>query len=138
MKLFCTIFLLTALRACSKHEVVHKKEPPATVEKTDVGDGVSRLTLTPEARKRLGIENRIIPRDKNGKRTVPVSALLYDTKGAAWVFVEPEKFQFHREQIRVLQTRENEISIESSIGDSVPVVIEGAAELSGTESGVGK
>ncbi len=135
---FFSILLILALSACVKHGPSHQKIQPAKVDKSDGTSGISRVTLTPEAKARLAIKSETFRRSPEGKRTVPVSALIYDTSGASWVFVETSPAEFHREQIRVLRTQGSQIQVESNFDDSIPVVIQGAAELSGTESGVGK
>lgn len=135
-------FLLLAMsivnNACSKHSSPHQKIQPAKVEKPTDSSGTPKVTLTSEARGRLGIESRLFSKDQNGRISIPVSSLIYDTKGTAWVFVEIAPSEFHREQIRVLRTLGNQIQIESMLTDSTPIVTQGAAELNGTESGVGK
>jgi hypothetical protein len=141
MKIFLSIIFLIStisLTACTKHGSPHQKIQPAKVDKPSDPKGVAKLTLTPEAKKRLGITSQVFPTDQDGKKTIPVSALLYDTKGGAWVFVETAPNEYHREQILVLSTQGSQIVVKSSFDNSLPIVIEGAAELSGTESGVGK
>lgn len=117
--------------SCSRHGSKHQKVQPAKVEGKTV-------TLTPEARKRLGIESKAFLQEKSGTQSIPVSALLYDTKGGTWVFVEEEPLKFHRESIQVLRTQGGQIQVDASFDDAFPIVIQGAAELSGAESGVGK
>lgn len=136
-KLLALIMPLVLL-SCVKRAPIHPKVQSAQVEKLSELGAVPRIKLTEDARRRLAIKSLTFPQDQNGKRTIPISALLYDTSGIAWVFVETPRLEFHREQIRILQTLSDQILVASGFSDSVPVVIQGAAELIGTESGVGK
>lgn len=136
--LFFSILLIFFLSACAKHGVSHQKIHPSKVEISDDPSRLARVTLKPEAKARLAIKSETFQKNADGKRTIPVSALIYDTGGVSWVFVETAPAEFHREQIRVLRTQRNQIQVESNFDDSIAVVIQGAAELSGTESGVGK
>ena len=136
--IFLSIIFSVGPAACLKNGPSHQKIQPAKVEKSDDSTGIARLTLTPEAKARLDIKSQAFRRNADGKRIVPMSALIYDTSGASWVFVETAPAEFHREKIRVLRTQGSQIHLEASFEESIPVVIQGAAELNGTESGVGK
>jgi multidrug efflux pump subunit AcrA (membrane-fusion protein) len=136
--LTCLLISSLGVSSCSQHASSYQKIQPAQVERASHTDGVPKLTLTADARRRLGIESRAFPKDRDANSTIPTSALIYDTQGSEWVFVESQPFQFHREKIRVLQTNGGQIQIHSGFGAETPIVIQGAAELNGTESGVGK
>ena len=133
------IVILLALigNGCIRHSS-YLKIPAARVGSTSPTQPIPKITLTAEARQRLGIISENFPKDRKGKTTIPLSSLIYDTHGIAWVFVETAPLEFLREPIQVLDTHGNQIQIQSSLNDSSRIVIQGAAELMGTESGVGK
>lgn len=135
---FAPLFFGVLLTGCLGKHSGHEKIQPAQVSGPSTPGSMPSLTLTADARRRLDIESRYFQRSLGGRQVLPVSALLYDTQGVAWVFVEPSPSVFQREQIQVLRTNDNRIVVESRIADSVPIVTRGAAELLGAESGVGK
>ena len=132
------LFTVLTFAACTQHGSEVSKPRPATVEKSLVSDGTPVTTLTAEARKRLGIESNIFQKNSTGVRTFPISSLLYDNSGTSWVFVEPVPLKFHRERIQILHTQNQLIEVNADFSDRIPVVVVGAAELNGAESGVGK
>ena len=69
---------------------------------------------------------------------VPRAAVLRDIHGTAWVYVKSGDNEFRRERVAVQFTTKN-LAV-SSLGPEVgtPVVVDGAAELFGTEFGAGK
>jgi RND family efflux transporter MFP subunit len=69
---------------------------------------------------------------------VPRAAVLRDIHGTAWVYVRSGDNEFRRERVAVKFTTENLAVL--SLGPEVgtPVVVDGAAELFGTEFGAGK
>jgi hypothetical protein len=126
------------LNACTDHKSSRTKIQPSEVLKATDPSKSATILLASEAKNRLEINSQAFPRGKDGKQAVPISALLYDTSGFAWFFVEDSPLKFHREKVRVLKTENNQILVESSFDALLPVVIQGAAELNGIESGVGK
>ena len=133
-----TLIMGTMLTSCLKHESRHVKVQAVKVENVSSPNATPKITLSAEAIKRLDIASRAFPRDRDGKQTVPISALIYDTQGQAWVYIEREPSIFHREHIRVAQARNEYMRIESNFADYFRIVTQGAAELNGAESGIGK
>lgn len=139
--IFLTLMVSVVVLAssCMRHDSSHEKIQPATVELSAEG-GPARVILTADARKRLAIESRPFTQMNGGPYRVPSSALLYDNVGHAWVFTESESLKFQRVRVRVLSTREHEVDVrfEQAEAGSLPIVVHGAAELHGTEFGIGK
>jgi hypothetical protein len=112
-------------------------QPPGRVEHIE-GTELGRVILTDDAAKRLGIMT-VPVRDAQvpGKRIIPYSAVLYDPSGATWTFTNPEPLVYLRHSITVdsIQGAEAVLSDGPPVGTAVVTV--GAAELYGTEVGVG-
>jgi len=133
--------LLTAclpLTSCSKHAgeaAADEEAGPAKVEHLEGADP-TRVTLTEEAAKRLDIQTATI-RDMviNGvqRRVIPYAAILYDTEGNTWTYMNPEPLVFVRHRI-VVDFIDGEMAI---LTDGPPagsvVVVVGAEELFGSE-----
>jgi hypothetical protein len=121
------------------------KNEPARVERGD-GGGPSRVTLTLRAAERLAIktqparEAQIAPRrggDAVPRTVIPYAALVYDLNGSTWTYTSPSALTFVRHPVKV-DYIDGELAILSE-GPSpgILVVTDGAAELFGTELGVG-
>ena len=68
---------------------------PAIVEQVE-GKNVMRVTLTPEAAKRLGVQTVAVrSAGKSADRTViPYAAVLYDPNGDTWTYTSPRPLVF--------------------------------------------
>jgi hypothetical protein len=114
--------------------------PPARVER--LGEtGLSRVILTAEAGKRLGIETAPV-RDAQvrGKlrKVVPYSTVFYDLKGETWVYTKPQALTFVRARISVDYIDGDLAVLLEGPPSGTEVVTVGAPELYGTEFGVGQ
>lgn len=112
---------------------------PASVEPIK-GSAVSRVTLVPRAAQRLGIRTTRLERaagGEAGRTVVPYSALIYEPNGGTWVYTSPSKHVFVRAKVTVgrIEGERALLTAGPPIGTSVVTV--GAAELYGTEYGVG-
>lgn len=132
MKKYVTIFTMTFAVACTEHPKPVRINP-ATVERLQDGR-LPKIVLTDHAVKRLGI----ISQKLRSGFEVPRSSLLYDTQGRAWVYVDLGHSTYQRAEIEVLKVRDEVLEIKSKFEPSIQVVTIGAAELFGTESGIGK
>ena len=140
---FVAVALLTAtaLSGCAKTTVVAAaKKEPFTMER--VGD-LSRLTLEAHAAKRIGVKLEKVGElsrfgGETARTTVPYGAVIYDAKGATWVYTNPKPLVFFRQSI-VIDYVEGDVAV---LRDGPPagtlVVTDGAAQLTGIEFGVGK
>jgi hypothetical protein len=132
---------VSPLSACTQTsaEGSSHKEEPAKVEHLEASD-LSRLTLTAKAVERLGIQTtplRDVTVAGKLRKVVPYGAVLYDKKGETWVYVSPAANVYVREQITVDLIQENRAILTSGPAAGTAVVSVGAAELYGTETGVG-
>jgi hypothetical protein len=115
-------------------------DEPARVERV-AGSDLSRVILTAQAAKRLGIETASISdaqvRGKQQK-VVPYPAVFYDLNGETWVYTNPSPLTYVRDSISV-DYIDGDLAVLSKGPPSGTVVVTvGAPELYGTEFGVGQ
>ena len=129
------------LSACTQQpaEAEGGADEPAKVEHVE-GSDVSRLTLTAKAAERLGIQTKPVLAGKVGgasRRVIPYSAMLYDAQGDTWVYTSPTPLTYVRERVTVEYIQGGQAVLTDGPPEGTPVVTVGAAELYGTEFGVG-
>lgn len=139
--LIITCLLLTGCGQTPAGQVSQKEETgPARVEPV-AGTNLSRVVLTAEAAKRLGIETAPV-RDTQvrGKlqKVVPYSALIYGLHGETWVYTNPESLTYVRDAISVNFIDGNLAVLSKGPPSGTAIVTVGAPELYGTEFGVGE
>ena len=113
---------------------------PAKVEHVEGAEDVSRLTLTAKAAERLGIQTaQVREQTVAGKRrkVIPYGALLYDSKGATYVYVTQQPLTYVRQPVTVDYVGAGIVVLTAGPAAGTQVVSVGAAELYGTETGVG-
>jgi hypothetical protein len=130
--------------ACGSPPVTPPEEHdrPATVEEVAGQEGIHRITLTPEAATRLGIEVAEVIRGAGGRTRVPYSALIYDADGAAWTYVVdggPNVFIRHPVTVQeiVADPGGDYVLLTAGPASGASVASVGVAELFGTEFEVG-
>jgi len=111
-------------------------EKPYRLE-TIEGSPLKRVVLTPKAAERLDIQTGQISKDSAGKLIAPFRALYYDMNGQAWVYTSPEALSFVRQKVSVERVEGDNVFLIDGPPDGTRVVTFGAAELYGTERGVG-
>jgi outer membrane receptor protein involved in Fe transport len=132
-----------ALAACTRtSEEAATGSDLATVEPVE-GTSVSRVTLTPDAAKRLDIQTAPVLEQRgagNGPQgtTIPYAAVIYDPNGETWAYTNPEPLVFVRQSITVDRIQGELAVLSSGPPPGTPVVSVGAAELLGTEYEVGE
>lgn len=71
-------------------------------------------------------------------KVVPYAAVLYDTKGDTWTYTSTESLTFVRQKVKVDYIDGDKVYLSDGPAVGTMVVTLGAAELYGTETGVGK
>jgi hypothetical protein len=132
------IFASLLISACGQgsEATTAEEDHPVTVEELQ-GDEPTRETLTEDAAKRLDIQTATISEaEVNGaKRTViPYAAIIYDTEGATWVYLNPEPLTFVRHPITVDDIKGDQAFLADALPADSAVVTVGVAELYGAES----
>jgi hypothetical protein len=137
--LLCLGLLIAALQlaACGQNAAPAASESgPAKVEAVE-GSDVNRVTLTEEAAQRLDIQTASV-RDTivSGtlRKVIPYAAILYDTQGATWAYINPEPLTFLRHAIIVDYIDGDDAYLSDGPATGSSVVTVGAAELFGSES----
>jgi hypothetical protein len=115
-------------------------QEPAKVEHVGGSEDVSRLTLTPRAVERLGIQTtpvreQVVAGER--RKVVPYGALLYGADGKTSVYVSPSANTYTREPVTVEVIEGDRAVLAAGPAAGTAVVSVGAAELYGTETGVG-
>jgi hypothetical protein len=113
---------------------------PAKVEHVEGSEDVSRLTLTAKAAERLGIQTAQVREQKvagKQRKVIPYGALLYDSKGATYVYVTQQPLTYVRQPVTVDYVGAGTVVLTAGPPAGTQVVSVGAAELYGTETGVG-
>ena len=127
------LLVTLVLSACGGTAQEDASESPAAVEQIK-GTELNRVTLTPEAAKRLDVQT--VAARSAGKRTViPYAAVLYDPDGRTWTYTSPEQLVFVRKDINVDRIDGDSAILTAGPSPGTAVVTVGADELWGVEYG---
>lgn len=100
------------------------------------GTGVSSITLTTDAAKRLGIQTATVRRGAAQRTVVPYSAVLYDAGGATFTYTSPQPRVFVRAPIAVVRIDGADAVLSRGPPVGTAVVTVGSQELFGSEYAV--
>jgi hypothetical protein len=109
-------------------------EPAAIVEDV-AGTETSRVTLSPEAAKRLDIQTAVV-KQRAGGTVVPYAAVFYSPSGDTWAYVSTRPRSFVRERIVVDRVEGDQALLSKGPAVGTKVATVGVAELFGAESGI--
>jgi hypothetical protein len=118
--------------------------PPATVVQVP-GSPVARLHLTSRAVQRLGIATQPVQAGGAAGKAAgsgstagnePYSAVVYDTDGSTWTYVNTAAGTYMREPITIATIQGDTAVLSSGPRAGAAVVTVGAAELLGTEDNI--
>jgi hypothetical protein len=129
-----------ALFGCSTEatESSSSGDPAATLEEITAPNGteLQRVILTQDAVKRLGVRLQAVT-EQAGVKVVPYSSVVYDSKGAAWVYVRPRPRAFERSPITIRNIDGEDVFLSAGPDTGTQVVTVGTAELFGAEQEIG-
>ena len=132
------------LTGCKKPASTYTKVQPAQVEAIE-GSKHSRMTLTEKAMERIGVKTVPVQEfkaqgvvDAKAQSAVPYSALMYVPTGETHVYTSPSPRTFVRAAVTVDSIQGDMVVLNEGPAAGTEVVSIGAAELFGTELGVGK
>jgi hypothetical protein len=112
-------------------------ETPPAVIKPVAGSPIPELQLTEQAVQRLGIVTQPVrPTTTVGQPTqevIPYSAVVYDTDGSTWTYVNIAARTYERKPITVTAIDGQTALLSAGPAIGTAVVTVGAAELLGTE-----
>jgi hypothetical protein len=110
--------------------------PPALI-KPVAGSPIPQLQLTERAVQRLGIVTQPVrPTTTAGQpahEVIPYSAVVYDTDGSTWAYVNTAARTYERKPIAVTEIDGTTALLSAGPAAGTAVVTVGAAELLGTE-----
>jgi hypothetical protein len=130
--------LAAIVSSCSDDKSSATKIQPAKVEEV-AGIDQKKVTLTEDAAKRIELKTAAIKDGTSAQRTVvPYDAVVYDAKGATWVYVNSQPLAFVRESITIESIVGGDVIVTEGPVAGTKVVVAGVAELYGAETGVGK
>ena len=110
--------------------------PPALI-KPVAGSQIPQLQLTERAVQRLGIVTQPVrpttTAGQPGREVIPYSAVVYDTDGSTWTYVNTAARTYERKPITVTEIDRETALLSAGPAVGTAVVTVGAAELLGTE-----
>jgi hypothetical protein len=127
---------------CSKSSPASVTEPQAARVERVSGSDFGRVILSPRAAQRLGIETAPMragpPVGKLPRgRVMPYAALLYGANGDTFAYTSPAPLTYIRSRVTVDRIDGDVVLLSDGPEPGIAVVTVGAAELLGTEYGVG-
>ena len=141
--------MVVVLGGCAESKAAVKKVSPARVEPIE-GTNRKRIVLVPKAAERLALRTvrvreatpdemaGVVPADQSSRTAIHLDAVLYDKTGAAFTYVNPKGFDYHREPITIAGIKNKVAVLAAGPPTGTAVVTAGAAELYGVDTGVGK
>ena len=113
-----------------------EQAPPALI-KPVAGSQIPQLQLTGRAVQRLGIVTQPVRQTRAAGRpaheVIPYSAVVYDTDGSTWTYVNTAARTYERKPITVTEIDGEVARLSAGPPAGADVVTVGAAELLGTE-----
>lgn len=128
------LLVVPLLLAACGGEAEHEAATAAVVEEVD-GTDLSKVTLTPEAAKRLDIKTAAVTANGAG-RVIPYAAVFYSPTGETWAYTNPEGLTFVRAPIVVERIEGGRAMLTKGPAPGSKVATAGVAELYGAESGI--
>jgi multidrug efflux pump subunit AcrA (membrane-fusion protein) len=123
------------LGGCSGSSADRSPNPAVKVEHAP-GNPLVRVVLTRAADERLGIATAASTRGPGRRVSIPYAALLYDPDGRTTTFTRVAPFTYVRRPVTVAAIRGDRVILSGGIPAGLTVVVVGADELLGAETGV--
>lgn len=109
---------------------------PAQVDAI-AGSSLKKVTLTPKAAERLGVQIDEVRADMSGRRIVPYTAVLYDLTGGTWVYVHSDPMVFVRQAVTIDTIKGNNVYLSDGPSLGTKVLAAAVPQVFGTEAKVG-
>lgn len=122
------------IAGCGQPAVAAPKEEAIRIEKHE--SGPATITLSAKAAERLNVQMGEV-RGQGARKTIPYAAVIYDAQGATWAYTATGSLIYERASITVDRIAGDEAFLTDGPPSGTAVVILGAAELYGAETGVG-
>lgn len=112
---------------------VHKPIPAVEITEGADKSAPKTLTLTADAVRRLEVLTVVV----KDPTEIPYSGVLYDKKGAPWVYSSPRERTYVRVPLKIDKVLGNTAQLSAGPGVGTVVVTQAAIKLYGAETGVG-
>ena len=112
------------------------KITPARVEAT-LDAKIKKVTLTPKAAERLGIQIDEVRADPSGRRIVPYASVLYDLTGKTWVYISADPLTFVRGAVEIDTIKGDNVYLSDGPPTGTKVLAAGVPQVYGAEVKVG-
>ena len=112
------------------------KSAPARVEAT-LDAKIMKVTLTPKAAERLGIQIDEVRADPSGRRIVPYGSVLYDLTGKTWVYISADPLTFFRGAVEIDTIKGDNVYLSDGPPTGTKVLAAGVPQVYGAEVKVG-
>jgi hypothetical protein len=138
----CNVLAVAASAACLAVSCVSAQaapaghNAPARVEATPDAK-IKKVTLTPKAAERLGIQIDEVRVDPSGRRIVPYASILYDLTGKTWVYVSADPLSFVRAAVMIENIKGENVYLKDGPPAGTKVLSAGVQQIYGAEVGVG-
>ena len=109
---------------------------PARVEAT-LDAKIKKITLTPKAAERLGIQIDEVRVDPSGRRIVPYASVLYDLTGKTWVYISADPLTFFRGAVEIDTIKGDNVYLTDGPPAGTRVLATGVPQVFGAEVKVG-
>ena len=139
MSLSIFMFLMIAalqLSACAPASPPEKETKPVHLQPI-AGTNLNNVILTAEAAKRLDLQTVAVQEENIGgaaRMVIPYAAVLYESNGDTWVYVNVKPLTFVRQAITIDYIDGDQAILSQGPAADAVVVTVGAAELYGSES----
>jgi hypothetical protein len=97
------------------------------------GTDLSRVTLSADAAKRLGIATAAVAAQGSDRKVIPYDAVIYAADGHTFTYTSPKPLTFVRAPITVTDIRGDKAYLSAGPPAGTAVVTVGSQELFGTE-----
>ena len=94
------------------------------------------IQLSPSAEQRLDIRTAPVSSAAGGTLTVPYGAVVYLPDGSAWAYAQVSARHYQRKAMTIRGITGNTVTLGSGPAAGTAVVVQGAAELVGVETGI--
>ena len=122
------------LAACTAVEpAAHKPVPAVEITKGADESAPKTMTLTPDAVRRLEVRTVVV----EDATEIPYSGVLYDKKGAPWVYSNPRERTYVRVPVTIEKVVGDTAQLSAGPGVGTVVVTQAGIKLYGAETGVG-
>ena len=132
---FVLLVAVCGLTACGGSGS-HPAAPPAKLVHVR-GSSTPGILLTPLGRDRIGIRTAAAVGGGRGQTSVPFAAVLYEQDGTPIVYTNPRPGLYTRVRVTISSIAGNRVFVRGAPAPGTRVVVVGAEELLGVQTGVG-